>query len=205
MSDQAAAAPEQPSTPPADDTDASEDRRIPFDRFDRVNKERSAFKKERDELARQLEERENAGLPELERERKAREAAEKRLQEADARIAEAERKAVMRDKTDWVRDAAQAAGFHSPSAAARLIDLDGVDSAEEAERQVKRLAKKEGWMVKPSEPERPEIGRVLTNGQRETTDGKSQPTGAQADLNDPAFKRQLGQEMLDVLRGGGNG
>lgn len=198
MSDQTAPADAEQTAPEAGSA-AEDDRRVPYDRFEKVNKDARDAKKRLAELERQLEERESAGLPELERERKAREKAEQRLTEYEQRIEQFERETTQLRKQDWVKEAAREANFHNPGAAARLLDLDGVESQEDAARAVKRLAKADGWLVKPTEPERPQIGQVF--GRDAGGNGDRQQGPVPGDVNDPTFKREMGRDMLKVLRG----
>jgi hypothetical protein len=141
--------------------------------LDRLNKEsgkrKDAEKKASDlekrlaDLETQMQERENAGLPELERERKAREQMEKRLADAEARAAEKDASVLRMQRENWVAAAAADAGFVNPARAARLVDdLDSIDSASDAERAVKRLAKSDQYLLKTEE--KPLPGRVLEGG-----------------------------------------
>jgi hypothetical protein len=141
--------------------------------LDRLNKEsgkrKDAEKKASDlekrlaDLETQMQERENAGLPELERERKAREQMEKRLADAEARAAEKDASVLRMQRENWVAAAAADAGFVNPARAARLVDdLDAIESASDAERAVKRLAKSDQYLLKTEE--KPLPGRVLEGG-----------------------------------------
>lgn len=144
---------------------------IPYERFQQANtkakeaaQRAATLEKQVLDLTAKFEERDAAGLPELERERKAREALEKRLADADKRAEVAEQQAQRTQKERWVEAAAAELNFQKPGRAARLIDdLDAIESAVDAERAVKRLAKSDGYLVKQPEPRLP--GRVLENGQ----------------------------------------
>jgi hypothetical protein len=170
------------------------------DRFREVAKhkkaaeERSkALERELSELRAQLEDRDSQNLPELERERKAREKIEAELK-AERQVREQmERETLAMRKTDWVKEAAREANFHNPSAAARLLELDTIESSEDAERAIKKLAKKDQWLVKADEPERPQIGRVFGK------DTDAPRRAGDVDLSDPDVKRQMGEDMLAVL------
>jgi hypothetical protein len=162
-----------PSTP---DADAVE--KAAF--LDRLNKE-SAKRREAEKKASTLEkrladveaaakERENAGLPELERERKAREELEKRLQEAEKAREDSERQVTLSRAERLVVQAAK--DFVNPDDAVRNIDLETVETAEDAERAVKRVAKTNPHYLQPDE--KPLPGRVLENG-RKAPGGKADP------------------------------
>jgi hypothetical protein len=58
-------------------------------------------------------------------------------------------------------------GFIDPEDALnpRHVDLDAIESREDAERVLKRVAKQRSHLIKAEEPERPQIGQVLSNGQ----------------------------------------
>lgn len=186
---------------PAEDT-------VSADRFREVAKHKKAaedrekqLKKEMEELRSQLEEREQASLPELERERKAREQLEKQLSEERGQREKYEREMANLRKQDWLKEAARELNFHNPAVAARLVStLDDIESSEDAARAMKKIAKADKWLIRDDEPQRPEIGRVLAGGQA-TQPGAQQATSG--DLADPAFKRQMGEEMLSILRPNG--
>jgi TolA-binding protein len=192
---------EAPQVAPETENKAPEtepSRQVPYERFQEVNRKAKSLESQMQELRQQLEERETAGLPELERERKQREQLEKRLQDAEQRATAQERAASDLRKEGWVTAVARDLGFIDPEDALnpRHVDLDGIESREDAERALKKVAKQKSHLIRPTEPPRPDIGRVLTNGQP----GAGESTGP-ADVNDPAFRRLMGQEMLNVLRG----
>lgn len=136
-----------------------------------------AIEKQLADLQSQMEEREQAGLPELERERKRAELLEKRIVEAEARAEQSEQRVLRTQREQWVSAAAAQLNFANPARAARLIDdLDSIEDPDQAERAVKRLAKSDPYLVKADESSQPQIGRVLENGQVAT--GNQQPAGA---------------------------
>lgn len=146
------------------------------------------------DLQSQMEERENANLPELERERKRAEALEKRIADAEARAEQAEKRVQTTQREQWIAAAAAAANFANPARAARLVDnLDGIEDPDQAERAVKRLAKSDPYLVKADSAPLP--GRVLENGR--------QPAKNTPSDDDP--KAGLGEELLTNLFGGGRG
>lgn len=150
--------------------DAPEDR-VPYERFQKANQkakeaaERAAkLEGDLEAIRAELENREAAGLPELERERKRAEALEKRIAEAEARANESEQRVARTQREQWVAQAAAALNFANPARAAKLIDdLDSIEDPDQAERAVKRLAKSDSYLVK-SDSAQPQIGRVLENG-----------------------------------------
>lgn len=128
--------------------------------LERLNKEsakRKDSERENKELRERLEALESKDQSELERERKAREKAEQERQQFASRVESLE-------KGGWVRDAAAAANFHNPSAAASFLDLSEIDSQRDAERAVKDLAKREQYLVKAEDDTPPKIGQVLKDG-----------------------------------------
>lgn len=122
---------------------------------------RKRQKAERDlrDMQARLEELETKDQSELERERKARAKAEQERQEFAQKVEQLE-------KGSWVRDAAAAANFHNPSAAASFLDLSEIEDAADAQRAIRDLAKREQYLVKPEETPRPQVGQVLKDGQK---------------------------------------
>jgi hypothetical protein len=114
--------------------------------------------REKRDLQERLEALEQKDQSELERERKARERAEQENQSLASKVEQLE-------KGSWVRDAAAAADFHNPSAAASFLDLSEIEDAADAQRAIKDLAKREGYLVKPAEEPKPQVGQVLKDGQ----------------------------------------
>jgi hypothetical protein len=157
------------------DQQAQDDKRtaeesVPYERFAQANKkakeaaERAkGLEKQMADLQAQIEEREQAGLPELERLRKDMEKAQKRAEEAEAKAAEADQRVARTQKERWIASAAQAQNFADPSDAAAFLNLDDIDDEKDAERAVKRLAGQKAHLLKGEEPKLP--GRVLQNGQ----------------------------------------
>lgn len=156
--------------------ESTEEQRVPYERFDQVNKKAKeaaekakAAEKRAADLQRQLEEREEAGLPELERIKKAAEQAEKRAAEAEARAEAAEKERERGRRERWVVAAASEQNFVDPDDATRYVDFDAIEDADQAARAVKAVAKKKQHLVKAAEPTLP--GKVLNNGQA-VADGK---------------------------------
>ena len=164
----------------------TEEQRVPYERFQQANKkakeaadQAKQLQKQMDDLKAQLSEREQAGLPELDQLKKRVEAAEKRADQAEAKAGEFEQQATNTRRERWVAAAAASQNFIDPDDASRFVDLADIESAEDAERAVKRIAKAKKHLVKPDEPVIP--GRVLQNGQQTpATPGKP---GSNIDLS----------------------
>lgn len=201
MSDQSPAVEAEQSTP--------EPEVVPADRFREVAKHKKAAEEraktaERQiaELQAQIEDREHQNLPELDKLQKALAKAEERAQQADQRAADLERSATNLRKEGWVTAAARELDFIDPEDALnpRHVSLDDIESREDAERVLKRVAKAKQHLIKREDPPRPEIGRVLQNGRQEDVPGATRAGDVGLDLNDPATKRALGEEMLGILQ-----
>lgn len=146
-----------------------DDQRVPYERFQKVNvqaREAKAkadeFEKELADLRAQLEERQTAGLPELEQERKARERAEKRAQEAEERAEQTQRAVERERKRTLITQAAQRENFHDPQDAVLRLDLDDLDEAD-ISAAVKRTAKDNKHLVR-QEDKAPKVGQVVRDG-----------------------------------------
>jgi len=163
MSDQTDTKTDENATP-------EEDQRVPYERFQQANTKAkeaadraTALGKELAEFKAQMEARDEASLPELERERKRAESLEKRIADAEKRAEAAEQSVQQTKREQWVSAAAAKEGFANPAVASRLLDdLNGIEGPEQAERAVKRLAKAERWVLKTEDTALP--GKVLDNG-----------------------------------------
>jgi hypothetical protein len=153
-------------------TETAEDQRVPYERFQQANKKAKeaadrtkALEKDLADLRAQMDERETAGLPELERERKRAEQLEKRAAEAEQRATAAEQRVTRTQRERWVSAAAK--DFQDPEDASAFVNLDDIEDEKDAERAVKQLAKRKPHLLKAEETKLP--GRVLANGQAATT------------------------------------
>ncbi len=175
MADEPATEQVEPQTPEPEAADKEDVEKQAF--LDRLSKE-SAKRKDAEkrateiekslaELKAQMEERESAGLPELDRERKRAEQLEKRAAEADKRAEDAEAKVQRGQRERWVAAAAQSHDFADPSDAAAFVELDEIDDEKDAERAVKRLAARKSHLLKREDPQLP--GQVLKNGRPTTS------------------------------------
>jgi formate-dependent nitrite reductase cytochrome c552 subunit len=195
---EASTAPE--ATEETTETETTEDQRVPYERFDKVNKsakeakqQAAALQKQLDELRSQMEEKESASLPELERERKAREKLEARLAEAEKEREQALQQATNVQRENWVAAAAASLNFHEPDDASRFVDLSDIESKADAERAVKDVAKRKKHLVKDEDTKLP--GRVLKDGQRSDADRPS--TGA---IDSSAEAEAVGAALQDFLK-----
>jgi hypothetical protein len=191
---------DEPETPPEGETPDPPEQTVPYSRFDQVNKkakEEAARVRELDktvkDLQKAMEERESAGLPELDQMKKRLEAAEKRAEAAE-KDAEDSKQLVTRSRRErMVQAAALAQNFADPSDASAFVNLDDIEDEKDAERAVKDLAKRKKHLLKAPEPTMP--GRVLANGQPVTTDsnGRKNPAVAEAEMLSDALKQFVGR------------
>lgn len=160
-------------------TDAPEekedDQRVPYERFEKVNKQAREFKdraraleSELADIRQQLEDREHAGLPELEQMKKRLEQAEKRAEDNERKAQEADARVLRSQKERWVTSAAKE--FADASDAAAFVNFEDIESEADAERAVKRVAKAKPHLLKQDDKKLP--GRVMENGRTVTTDDK---------------------------------
>jgi hypothetical protein len=123
---------------PRGDRRGEEDQRVPYERFQQANKKAKeaaekakALEKDLADLQAQLEEREQAGLPELEQ-------LKKRLEQAEKRAEEAER--APRTPTPSCSAPARSGGsppprspeLRDPSDASAFVDLDDIEDEKDA-------------------------------------------------------------------------
>jgi len=181
---------DEPATPtddPPTEAPEKDEQHVPYERFQKVNAQAKEAKaaaasaaKQIADLKAQMDERESAGLPELDRERKRAEQLEKRAEEADKRAADAESRIQKSERKGWITAAAQAQNFADPSDAAAFVNLDDIEDEKDAERAVKRLAGQKKHLLKAEEPTLP--GRVLKDGQQ-TPSVTPKPGATKVDMN----------------------
>lgn len=163
----------------------TEDQKVPYSRFDEVNKARKELEDQLESMRNKLVEFEDRDKSEVERERAARERAESQLGELLGKVTSMEKGA-------WVRAAAASMKFHDPEdAVAHLKDkLGGLEDEREAKRLVEKLAKnKEHLVQKEVRKERPSFTRQYGNEGPQT-----QPNGQQQ-RQPTAQERAAAQEM----------
>lgn len=152
MSDQPAAAAPAPAAEPA----APPEQTVPYSRFAEVNQTAKAAQKQLQEMQERLEELESRDKSELERERSKRTQFEQQAAEMASRLEQVER-------SGWIRSAAAVANFEDPDDAVAFISTQAVESAEDAEKAVKALAKRKPKLLREQQPS-PQIGQVVHNG-----------------------------------------
>jgi phage gp16-like protein len=140
--------------------------------LERLNKESGkrkeaqerADKLEKDlaDMRAQLEQHEQLGLPEIDRMKNELEKTAKRAEEAEKRAQEFEQQATNTRKERWITAAANSQNFVDPDDAVRYVDLKDIETADDAERAVKRVAKQKEHLLKKDSAPLP--GRVLENG-----------------------------------------
>jgi transcriptional regulator of acetoin/glycerol metabolism len=178
------------------EVEAETEKSVPYERFDKVNKQARDAKaqiagltKQMDALKAQMEERESAGMPELDRLKKDMERAQKRAEEAEAKAAEADTKLARSSKERWVVSAAK--DFADPLDAVAFVNLDDIEDEKDAERAVKRLASQKKHLLKADEPNLP--GRVLQNGHG------APAAAATGGINPSAEAQQLANTLKNFL------
>lgn len=171
----------EPTEPAATEPEATEaDQRVPLDRFRTVTSENKELRAQLDQLAAWKEEQEAAQLTELERERSARE-------KAEANAAEADQRATTLERSAWIRNAAQAAGFADPDDAVALIGTAAAEDADIVTKLVAELADKKPHLLNAAQAGPATIGAPLAAA-----------TTAPVDPADP--RSGLGTDILGYLR-----
>jgi len=170
----------------ATETTATEDQRVPLDRFKTVTSENKELRAQLDELGRWKEEQEAKQLSDLEREQQAREKAEGQATAALAQVQSLERGA-------WIRSAAGLAGFADADDAVALIGTADVEDADTAAKLVAALADKKPHLLKAAATGPAAIGSPLA--------AATGPVPLDAAGN-PDPKAGLGADLLKYVRGG---
>lgn len=181
MAEEAEQAPavEQENTEQTEET-VPKERYISLSKNKKAAEDRAkALEKDMADLRAQMDERETAGLPELERERKRAEQLEKRIQDAEKRAEDAERSVHRGQRERWITTAAQAQNFADPSDAAAFVNLDDIEDEKDAERAVRKLAGSKKHLLKSEEPKLP--GRVLKDGRTDTNERRQTGIDPRAD------------------------
>ena len=170
---EAATTPPEATEAVAEETQTTEveDQRVPYERFQKANakakeatQKLAAMEKTVAELQAQMEERENAGLPELEQMKKRLEQAEKRAEAAEQAKQQADTLLVTSQRERLVTAAAKDQNFADPSDASAFLNLDEIEDEKDAERAVKRLAAKKPHLLKGEDKVLP--GKVLADGRK---------------------------------------
>lgn len=176
-------------------TETETEKSVPYERFEKVNKQAKEAKAQAAKLAQdfadlkaQMDERETAGLPELEQARKRAEQLEKRAADAEAKAAETDAKLARTVKERWVTSAAK--DFADPADAVAFVDLDSIDDEKDAERAVKRLAGQKKHLLK-ADGQQQLPGRVLQNGHATSKTSGENPAMAEAQMLADGLKQFL--------------
>jgi hypothetical protein len=159
------------------DVDKAKEQRIPYERFDEVNKRAKQAEEELADLRNKLVEFEDRDKSEVDRERSARQRAESQLNELMGKVTSLEKGA-------WVRSAAAELNFHDPEDAVAHLQgqLGKLEDHREANRLVERLAKSKDHLVRQeTKKERPAIGRVYAGDETQQPNGQpaQQPNAQQ--------------------------
>ena len=163
---------------PAPAEPVEEPRTVPYDRFQEVNKQAKEYRSQLEALEGRLAEIEDRDKSEVERERAQREKYEHGYKELQNRL-------TVMERSSWIRSAAAEAGFDDPEDAVAFINPSKVETEDQAEKEVKRLAKRKPKLLRDAAPPA-QIGQVLQNGQA------PQQTG------DPAMDAQAEEFMRQV-------
>lgn len=140
--------------------------RIPYERYQAAVERGKNAEKQLSEMQERLEELESRDKSELEKERAKREQFERQAQEMADRLTRVER-------SGWIRSAAADAGFDDPDDAVAFIAAGEIESADDAAKAVKTLAKRKPRLLREA-PQTPPIGQVVANGQPVQAGGQQQ-------------------------------
>ena len=207
MADEAPTTPE--TTTAAETVAEAVEETVPASRFAEVAKHKKAadakvkdLERQMRELQASLEDREHAGLPELERERKAREKLEQQLaQERQERESFQQEAARVRAES-WVARAA-ADVFADPEDAILRINASEIETPDDAERAVKQLAKNPKYkrLLKQEEPQLPgqRIGGGAPVAQQQRVPGAS-AAGSALGLVNTEEEAQAVAQALEQFR-----
>ena len=176
-------------------TETETEKSVPYERFEKVNRQAKDAKAQAAKLATdfaelkaQMDERETAGLPELEQARKRVEQLEKRAADAEAKAAETDAKLARTVKERWITAAAK--DFADPGDAVAFVNLDDIEDEKDAERAVKRLAGQKKHLLK-ADGQQQFPGRVLQNGQTTSKTSGENPAMAEAQMLADGLKQFL--------------
>lgn len=140
---------------------SGEEQRIPYARFEEVNKRAKQAEKELEDLRHKILEFEDRDKSEVDRERSARQRAESQLGELMTKVTSLEKGA-------WVRSAAAELNFHDPEDAVSHLreNLAGLEDQRDAKRLVRKLADSKKHLVREEKKDdRRSIGQVFAGQQ----------------------------------------
>jgi hypothetical protein len=142
--------------------DAGKDeQRIPYTRFEEVNKRAKQAEKELDDLRNKILEFEDRDKSEVDRERSARQRAESQLGDLMTKVTSLEKGA-------WVRSAAAELDFHDPEDAVSHLreNLASLEDQRDAKRLVRKLADQKKHLIREAKKDdRRPIGQVFAGQQ----------------------------------------
>lgn len=153
--------PAENGTPDGDAEKTGEDQRIPYSRFEEVNKRAKQAEQELADLRSRLTEFEDRDKSEVER-------AQARAQRAEQELNKLMGKVTSLEKGAWVRSAAAELNFHDPEdAVSHLRDqLGGLEDQSDAKRLVRSLAKSRKHLIREEKKDdRRPIGQMFAGEQ----------------------------------------
>jgi hypothetical protein len=172
------------------------DQKVPYTRFEEVNKARKKLEGELEEMREKILEFEDRDKSELQRERDRAVRAETALEQLSGKVTSME-------KGSWVRSAAAELNFHDPEDAVARIDLSKLEDEREALKAVKGLAKAKEHLVRKPQKEttRPQIGKLFgadnnEGGQRSDVTMTPAQAAAQAAAEE---ERQFAEGLREKL------
>lgn len=184
---------EQEAKPAEGEEQGKEDQRIPYTRFEEVNKRAKQAEKELDDLRNKILEFEDRDKSEVDRERSAR-------QRAESQLGELMNKVTSLEKGAWVRSAAAELNFHDPEDAVSHLreNLAGLEDQRDAKRLVRKLADGKKHLVREEKKdERRSIGQVFAGQQVPQQQGQQQQRSPQqvAAERELEFAQGLSQQL----------
>jgi hypothetical protein len=181
------------------DGQGGEDQRIPYQRFEEVNKRARQAEKELADLRSKILEFEDRDKSEVDRERSARQRAESQLAELTGKVTSLE-------KGSWVRSVAAELNFHDPEDAVQHLrdQLGGLEDQTDARRLVRNLAKSKKHLIREEKKEdgRPSIGQMFSGQAVQQQQGGAngqQPQRASAQQIAAEREAQLAKGLAEQL------
>jgi chromosome segregation ATPase len=179
-----------PETGEKEPEKGSDEQRIPYSRFEEVNKRAKQAETELADLRQKILEFEDRDKSDLERARDRATRAESALEQLTGKVTAMEKGA-------WVRSAAAELNFHDPEDAVQHLrdQLGGLEDPRDAKRIVQRLAgSKKHLLREDKKDERPTFGRVFT--------GPGVPAQQQQNGQQPRTPAQMAAEReLEFAQG----
>lgn len=185
---------EEPNTPDPKQGEqngekTADEQRIPYSRFEEVNKRAKNAEQELSDLRSKIIEFEDRDKSEVER-------AKDRAQRAEAQLQEVMGKVTSLEKGAWVRSAAAELNFHDPEdAVSHLRDqLGGLEDSRDAKNLVKRLASSKKHLIREEKKEeRPSLGRMFS--------GEQVPQDGQQSNRPLSPQQQAAERELEFAKG----